>query len=70
MASKYAWRKRPGIDLGGETESRVELVQCDLADVHAVKDAAELIRGKTDRIDIVICNAGMYHFYTWTFFMG
>jgi NAD(P)-dependent dehydrogenase (short-subunit alcohol dehydrogenase family) len=37
---------------------RVELVQCDLAGIRAAKDAADEIKHKTDRLDILICNAG------------
>ncbi|RHZ53178.1 hypothetical protein CDV55_104540 [Aspergillus turcosus] len=61
--SKYAraqenWRQRHGIVLS-ENDDRVELIQCDLGDIKSVKDAAEEITAKTDRLDILICNAGL-----------
>lgn len=58
IASKYEWGHREGISLG-EDEGRVEFIECDLSDIKAVKDAADKLKKKTDRLDIVICNAGM-----------
>jgi NAD(P)-dependent dehydrogenase (short-subunit alcohol dehydrogenase family) len=51
------WRKRHGIVLS-ENDDKVEFIQCDLGDIKSVKDAAEEVRAKTDRLDILICNAG------------
>lgn len=66
--SKYAraqenWRQRHGIVLS-ENDDRVEFIQCDLGDIKSVKDAAKEIMAKTDRLDILICNAGKL--FLWT----
>ncbi|EAW06277.1 putative short chain dehydrogenase/reductase [Aspergillus clavatus NRRL 1] len=61
--SKFAiaqegWRERKDILLS-EDDDRVEFIQCDLADIRSVKDAAEKITRKAERLDILVCNAGM-----------
>jgi NAD(P)-dependent dehydrogenase (short-subunit alcohol dehydrogenase family) len=60
---KYAqaceeWRHRKGITLGAG-DARVDFVQCDLADIPAVKEAAEYIKQRTDRLDLLFCNGGI-----------
>lgn len=39
---------------------RVEFLQCDLADMRAVQDVAKRIKEKTNRLDMLFCNGGMY----------
>lgn len=58
LISKEEWARRPGIELGKD-DGRVEFVQCDLGQIHDVKRAADEVRNKTGRLDVVICNAGM-----------
>lgn len=53
------WRHREGISLG-ENEERLQFVPCDLSHIKEVKAAAEQIKQKTDRIHILICNAGEF----------
>ncbi|KAF9883456.1 hypothetical protein FE257_003454 [Aspergillus nanangensis] len=43
----------------GEDSARVTFVQCDLADVFSTRNTAEYIKRTTDRLDILICNAGI-----------
>jgi NAD(P)-dependent dehydrogenase (short-subunit alcohol dehydrogenase family) len=43
----------------GKHEEKLDFVECDLGDIWAVKRAAEQIRQSTDRLDILMCNAGM-----------
>lgn len=38
--------------------SIVEFVQCDLSDILSVKRAVDVVQSGTDRMDIMICNAG------------
>ncbi|KAB8069007.1 hypothetical protein BDV29DRAFT_199000 [Aspergillus leporis] len=44
--------------LHAQEEWQRRAVQCDLAGIRAAKDAADEIKHKTDRLDILICNAG------------
>lgn len=37
---------------------RVEFLQCDLADIVAVRDVARKVKEKTDRLDMLFCNGG------------
>ncbi|KAL1967779.1 hypothetical protein VTN77DRAFT_2468 [Rasamsonia byssochlamydoides] len=55
------WRSRGYIDDAREDddESRLCFVQCDLADIRSVKESADRIVKATDRLDVVICNAGL-----------
>lgn len=57
QTAREEWKARDGISLG-EHDARVDFVQCDLADIANVHAAAEQIKQKTDRIHILICNAG------------
>lgn len=57
-AALEEWRKRPGIALGEGKNRRMEFVECDLADIPSVRDAAEWIKRRAGRLHIVICNAG------------
>lgn len=38
---------------------RTEFIHCDLGDMLQVKRVVRDIRKRTDRLDILICNAGM-----------
>ncbi|KAF4213107.1 hypothetical protein CNMCM8980_000466 [Aspergillus fumigatiaffinis] len=58
LRAQETWRQRHGIVLS-ENDDRVEFIQCDLGDIKSVKDAADEITAKTDRLDILICNAGL-----------
>lgn len=51
------WRSRAHID-SEEDELRLCFIQCDLADIRSVKDSADQLIKTTDRLDVVICNAG------------
>lgn len=51
------WRSRRHT-IEYDEKSRLSFVQCDLADIRSVKDSADQIMKATDRLDIVICNAG------------
>lgn len=48
-----------GLEIGGAGASKIEFVQCDLADIIAVRRAAEYARRRTERLDMLFCNAGM-----------
>ncbi|KAL1984862.1 hypothetical protein VTN96DRAFT_8617 [Rasamsonia emersonii] len=52
------WRSRR-YTIEYDDKSRLSFVQCDLADIRSVKDSADQIMKATDRLDIVICNAGL-----------
>ncbi|KAL5688939.1 hypothetical protein EMGR_000338 [Emarellia grisea] len=58
LRAQENWRQRHGIVLS-ENDDRLEFIQCDLGDIKSVKDAADEITAKTDRLDILICNAGL-----------
>lgn len=45
-------------DLGGEAAKKVTWIECDLSDWNRVKEVAEQISNSTDRLDILINNAG------------
>ncbi|PGH01194.1 hypothetical protein GX51_05390 [Blastomyces parvus] len=54
------WRRNPHIQLETDGEiQRTEFIQCDLGDMVQVRRAAWDIRKRTDRLDILICNAGL-----------
>ncbi|RJE21144.1 short chain dehydrogenase reductase [Aspergillus sclerotialis] len=57
MDSKEEWRRRAHITLG-KNDSRVEFIKCDLTDILSVQGAARQVKLKTERLHIVICNAG------------
>jgi NAD(P)-dependent dehydrogenase (short-subunit alcohol dehydrogenase family) len=44
--------------LGEETSKKITWLQCDLADWKAVSETSKKIRDQTDRLDILILNAG------------
>jgi NAD(P)-dependent dehydrogenase (short-subunit alcohol dehydrogenase family) len=52
------WHSQGHLDSRAD-DSRLCFVECDLADIHSVKDSTDQIIKATDRLDIVICNAGM-----------
>ncbi|KAJ5283448.1 hypothetical protein N7505_001428, partial [Penicillium chrysogenum] len=52
------WSHRDGL-ICGEQDARVQFVRCDLGDITDVQAAAEEIRKKTDRVHILLCNAGL-----------
>ncbi|KAJ5543016.1 hypothetical protein N7461_009019 [Penicillium sp. DV-2018c] len=60
ITAREEWRhlksNSPGLD------NRTEFVKCDLQDIQDVKLAAEKIKQITDRIHILICNAGEFLF--------
>jgi short-subunit dehydrogenase len=58
------WRHRQGISLG-EDETRVEFIQCDLGDINEVKTAVDKIKQATDRVHILVCNAGKIFLLTF-----
>ena len=46
--------------IGNETKNRkFEFVKCDLMDLNCVKNAAEYIIKKYEKVDVLICNAGI-----------
>lgn len=45
-------------EMGDDTAKRITWLQCDLGDWKQVKDVAEKIKDATDRLDIVVNNAG------------
>ena len=50
--------KAIGEEMGEETAKKVTWLQCDLSDWSKVKETADKIASSTDRIDILIGNAG------------
>ncbi|KAJ6173563.1 hypothetical protein N7485_006375 [Penicillium canescens] len=52
------WSHRDGI-ICGEQDVQVQFVPCDLGDITDVRAAAEKIKKKTDRVHILLCNAGL-----------
>lgn len=52
------WKSRKDISLGKD-EERIEYIKCDLSDIEDAKRAADQIRQRTNRLHIVICNAGL-----------
>lgn len=57
--SRKQWPHRTGLSLD-IIDKKLKFIQCELADIRSVKGAAEHIKRKTDRVHILICNAGMY----------
>lgn len=57
IRAQEEWQRRIGGSLG-KGDTRVQFIQCDLADIVAAKSAANELKHKTDRLDIMICNAG------------
>jgi NAD(P)-dependent dehydrogenase (short-subunit alcohol dehydrogenase family) len=53
------WSHRDGI-ICGERNVRVQFVPCDLGDITDVRAAAEKIKKKTNRVHILLCNAGRF----------
>jgi NAD(P)-dependent dehydrogenase (short-subunit alcohol dehydrogenase family) len=53
------WPHRGGMT-GCQEQVRVHFVPCDLADIAAVKAAAEKIKELTDRVHLFFCNAGRF----------
>jgi NAD(P)-dependent dehydrogenase (short-subunit alcohol dehydrogenase family) len=47
-----------GSELGQEAAEKAEWLQCDMSDWKRVKEVAEQIKNSTDRLDILINNAG------------
>ncbi|KAL2829467.1 hypothetical protein BDW59DRAFT_142139 [Aspergillus cavernicola] len=41
------------------SQTRVSFLKCDLASLHSVREAAELLLAQETRLDILICNAGI-----------
>lgn len=56
-AAREDWRHQKGISLG-ESDARVQFVQCDLSDINGVHAATKQIKQMTVHIHILICNAG------------
>ncbi|BAE65358.1 unnamed protein product [Aspergillus oryzae RIB40] len=56
IRAQEEWQRRIGGSLG-KGDTRVQFIQCDLADIVAAKSAANELKHKTDRLDIMICNA-------------
>ncbi|GAB1199819.1 hypothetical protein APSETT444_009178 [Aspergillus pseudonomiae] len=59
LRAQEDWQRRAGSSLGKD-DTRVQFIQCDLADIVAAKDAANELKQRTDRLDIMICNAGTF----------
>lgn len=57
--SRKQWTHRTGFSLD-IIDKKLEFIQCELADIRSVKEAAEHIKRNTGRVHILICNAGMY----------
>ena len=47
-----------GMALEKEFNAQLEIISCDLADLHSVKNAALHVKSITDKIDVLINNAG------------
>lgn len=45
-----------------ENTEKCHAIECDLANLSAVKEAIETIKSKTDKLDVLINNAGMWNF--------
>ncbi|PIG86353.1 short chain dehydrogenase/reductase [Aspergillus arachidicola] len=58
IRAQEEWQRRIGGSLG-KGNTRVQFIQCDLADIVAAKNAANKLKHKTDRLDIMICNAAI-----------
>ncbi|PGH17992.1 hypothetical protein AJ80_04613 [Polytolypa hystricis UAMH7299] len=62
-AALSTWCERPDVNVQsqekGEFSQRVEFIPCDLGDIQDVKNAAEQILRKTDRLDMLLCNAAL-----------
>ncbi|KAB8267531.1 hypothetical protein BDV30DRAFT_36615 [Aspergillus minisclerotigenes] len=58
IRAQEEWQRRIGGSLG-KGDTRVQFIQCDLADIVAAKSAANELKHKTDRLDIMICNAAI-----------
>jgi NAD(P)-dependent dehydrogenase (short-subunit alcohol dehydrogenase family) len=62
-AALEEWRERDGINLGLTSDNKdpvkLHFISCDLGDICAVREAADQIKQDTDRLDLVICNAGL-----------
>ncbi|KAE8308183.1 hypothetical protein BDV41DRAFT_513576 [Aspergillus transmontanensis] len=58
IRAQEEWQRRIGGSLG-KGNTRVQFIQCDLADIVAAKSAANKLKHKTDRLDIMICNAAI-----------
>jgi NAD(P)-dependent dehydrogenase (short-subunit alcohol dehydrogenase family) len=56
ITAREEWRHREGISL--ENDTRAVFVKCDLGDIQDVKAAVDMIKQVTDRLHILVCNAG------------
>lgn len=56
ITAREEWRQQKGISL--DNDARSEFVECDLGNIQDVKAAAEKIKQVTDRVHILVCNAG------------
>ncbi|BCR89104.1 putative short chain dehydrogenase/reductase [Aspergillus chevalieri] len=56
--SRKQWTHRTGFSLD-IIDKKLEFIQCELADIRSVKEAAEHIKRNTGRVHILICNAGL-----------
>ncbi|KAE8157231.1 hypothetical protein BDV40DRAFT_278840 [Aspergillus tamarii] len=58
LRAQEEWQRRTGgpVEKG---DTRVQFIQCDLSDIAAAKDAANELKHRTDRLDIIICNAAI-----------
>ena len=58
LTAQEDWRRRVTSFITND-KPRAEFVGCDLSDLNNVRAAADKIKSKTDKIHILICNAGL-----------
>lgn len=58
LTAKEEWNQK-AVQSSNADDSRTDFVPCDLGDIHDVRNATKIIQSKTDKIHMLVCNAGI-----------